>query len=392
MLPQIVLGQLKGKKFYSFFQRLGFFLPSINREHVIWCHAVSVGEVKALGSFFSLLKKKYPQSQIVITTVTKTGHDEAKKTLIGADYYLYFPLDLSFSMNRFVSKIQPDLFFLSEGDVWPNCLRILKKQGTKIFLISGKMSERSFSRWQKVSFFSEFVFSHFDLICVQNDEFLNRFRKLFSKEKRLFVTGNLKLDYVPKIGVKLPCCSEDIYITVSCTHRDEEKQIIQAIIGLPYKIFLAPRHPERFAEVASILKSLDISFVKISQNPKTFSDVKVILIDCMGMLNSCYENSAVAILGGSFVNGIGGHNILEPLYHGCVSLFGPYVYSQKQLAELVLASNFGHQTNILDLSKDVSFWVRNSKALTLQMREFTQSLQGGSEKTFQIISRYLQKK
>ena len=391
MLPQIFLGQLRGKRFSSFFQRLGFWLPTKSAEHVIWCHAVSVGEVKALSSFFLILKKQYPQSLLIITTVTKTGHDEALKSLKGADLYLYLPLDFSFAVRRFVSHFKPDLFFLVEGDVWPNCLKALKKYGAKIFLISAKMSLRSFGRWSKIPFLASYVFSHFDLICVQSEEFFDRFVSFLGNKRKVCVTGNLKLDYLPKKGVDFPCRQGDVYITVSCTHFNEEYEILKSIIHLPCKIFLAPRHPERFAEVGAVLKQMEISFVRISQDPKNFNDVKVILIDCMGVLNTCYKNSLVAIVGGSFIDGIGGHNVLEPLYYGCPSIFGPYTYTQNQLVKLVLTAGLGCQSCFINLAEDVHFWMENRPFLTQKIDGFTTSLQGCSEKTFQKIFQYLEK-
>ena len=140
--PKIAWERLRGKKHPAFFQRLGFFLPSSKGNPVILLHAVSLGEVKSATSFYNLLKQQFPDASIFITTTTVTGHEEAKRSLLGADAYLYLPLDFSFVVRRFLKKLKPNLFFLIEGDIWQNLITQIKKHGGKAFLISGKMSQR----------------------------------------------------------------------------------------------------------------------------------------------------------------------------------------------------------------------------------------------------------
>jgi len=179
----------KGKRHPALLQRLGFRVPAANRP-VIWIHAVSVGEVKAAQPLFRALKEKEPTSFFLITTTSATGQAEAKRSLPEADAFAYLPVDLTWVVRRFVQKLRPTIFILVESDFWLNLLTALKAQGTKIVLVSGKMSERSARRFTRFSLFSKKLFSHFDHLCVQNEDHYRRFLPLVPSpqgfEKELF--------------------------------------------------------------------------------------------------------------------------------------------------------------------------------------------------------------
>ena len=195
--PKILLERLRGKRHPAFRERLGFSLPKV-KGPVIWIHAISVGEVKAASPLLKELKKEHPETQFLATTTTKTGQKEAKRTLKEADFLLYAPLDLSFVVQRWVERFNPEQFILVESDFWPSLLKALKKNKTQISLVSGKISEKSFKRFQKFPSFSKKLFSHFDQICVQNELYQSRFAKLSYDFERVHVTGNLKLDQLPQ--------------------------------------------------------------------------------------------------------------------------------------------------------------------------------------------------
>lgn len=331
-------------------------------KNVIWIHAVSVGEVKASSPFFSLLKEKFPKNIFCITTTTKTGFEEAKK--IPADIHLYLPLDFSFTANRFVRKLDPKLLFLIEGDLWPNLLKAVKKNGGRAILVSGKMSERSFSRFAKFPKLSLKLFSNLDLFCVQSEEHAARFAHFSEKVQ---VTGNLKFDMMPQVTRIKP----RQFITLASTHEKEEELILDALKNIDLPLFIAPRHPERFSEVAALLARKQISFARFSEN----REANVILVDTMGQLPFCYSQSKIAIVGGSFVPGIGGHNVLEPALYGSIPVFGPHTYSQKELVQRVLGAKAGLQVDCHQLGEaihqiltDYEVFARKSSSLVLNLR------------------------
>jgi 3-deoxy-D-manno-octulosonic-acid transferase len=324
--PKILLDRVrKGKKHPGFLQRIGLKIPP---PSTIWIHAVSVGEVKAAKPLLQLLKMHYPHYTFLITTTSATGQEEARRSLPEADHFAYLPLDLSFVVKRWVRKVNPQLFLLIESDIWPNLLKALKQNSTKILLVSGKLSPKSARRFSLFPHFSKRLFARFDALCVQNGEHHHRFTPFTSN---LHITGNLKLDLKAQptqpLSFPKPC------LILSCTHPHEEELLLDALEG-PWHILLAPRHPERFQEVAQLLQRKKIPY-SLWSNP---APTKVLLIDAMGQLPSCYAHADLAILGGSYVPHIGGHNPLEPLLYSTPLFFGPHTQAQQELTTLALAS------------------------------------------------------
>ena len=152
--PKILFDRvMRGKRHPGFLQRLGFQIPRTDKP-VIWIHAVSVGEVKAAQPLFKQLKQNHPHSFFLLTTTTATGQAEAKRSIPQADAFAYLPLDLSWVVRKWVRTLNPRHFILIESDFWPNLLAALKKNGTQIDLVSGKLSARSAKRFQTLSRFS----------------------------------------------------------------------------------------------------------------------------------------------------------------------------------------------------------------------------------------------
>lgn len=377
--PKLLWERLKGKRHPALMQRLGFGLPKPNKK-VIWIHAVSVGEIKAAQPLFKALKSQ--DIYLFISTTTATGMAEAKRSLPGADFYSYLPLDFTWVARRFVKALNPAHFILVESDFWPNLLKKLKKNGTKISLVSGKMSDRSAKRFDLLRFFSKHLFALFDHICVQNEEYFQKFLP-FTNRERLHVAGNLKLDLKPEV-VQENWSLEGPVITVSCTHAPEEELILDALIGGPWILLLAPRHPERFSEVAALLKKRNIPFGRFSE--KTIG--KVILIDAMGKLPLCYCQSRLTIVGGSFIDRIGGHNVLEPCLYGSPVLFGPFTFKQNEFTARVLSAGAGLQIPHIELEKTVELFFSNpsmEKRMCEGATQVTLQGRGATEKTLQIL-------
>lgn len=343
---------VKGKKHPGFLQRLGFFLPHPQGKPTLWLHAVSVGEVKSARPLFDRLRRNYPGFFFLVTTTTATGQEEAKKTLGSADAFAYLPLDLPWVVQRWVRQLRPQLFVSIESDLWPNLLAAIQQKGGKTALVSGKMSERSARRYRRLSFFAQAIFSRLDLVCVQNELQLARFSPLVPNSARLAATGNLKFDLQPQtvdsFYWKARWNLQQPAIAIACTHPNEEERILDALYpSSPYFFFLAPRHPERFAAVGRLLAQKKIPFLRWSQSQNSpeihRGGERVVLVDTMGALPICYTLSRLAILGGSFIDRIGGHNILEPCLYGTPVFFGPHMFGQTELAARVLEAQAGAQ-------------------------------------------------
>jgi 3-deoxy-D-manno-octulosonic-acid transferase len=348
----------------------------------IWIHAVSVGEIKAAQPLYLELRKLHPDSFILITTVTATGLAEAKRSLPGANEYLKAPIDFPWVVRHWVRKYNPKLYLLVETDFWPNLLSALKKNNCKIALVSGKLTERSAKRFSFFKFFSRWMFSKFDLLCVQNEEHKARFQPFCPQ---IYVTGNLKLDLtaqpVQKAVYPFPA------ITISCTHAPEEELLLEALKDLNLFIFLAPRHPHRFNEVADILTRKNIPFTRWTQNAP---HAKVLLVDTMGQLPTCYAHSQLTLVAGSFIDGIGGHNVLEPLLYNTPVFFGPYTQKQTEFAARAIQSGAGKCFPISELKQAVETFFNTPEQRQKMVKsagELIASGRGSAERTLNLLKK-----
>lgn len=324
--------------------RLGLRLPPPSGKSSIWIHMVSMGETKIMAPIYKKLRQNYPEVPIFLSTTTTTGQAEAKRSLPNADAYFLLPLDFSWIMHRLVKRLKPQLLILSESDFWLNQMRAVKKQGGKVILLNGKLSERSAKRFSHVPRFSQKLFGAMDLLCAQNTEYASRISSLCPAAP-ITVTGNLKLSIPTKKLTpeeketwrkKLGLTPNDKVITIGSTHENEEALIL-ANLKTSAKILLVPRHPERFAKVKKFIQDLN--------NPQ------IIVVDQMGVLTTCYQLSELAIVGGSFQTGVGGHNIFEPIQANIPVIFGPYMETQKELVQLILGAKAGIQTPAENLTE-----------------------------------------
>jgi 3-deoxy-D-manno-octulosonic-acid transferase len=365
ILPKALYMWFKhGKYKESLFKRLSPSFPEmpVDNRYRIWIHAVSVGETKVAATLVKQLKVEFPTAFIIISSLTETGHAEALKSIPTADFHTYLPIDLSWIINPLVRKIKPNLVILCESDFWYNFLQTAKECGANIALVNGKISEKSQVRFQRFPWFKKKLFSLFDIVCVQSKIYQQRFESLGIPQNKITVTGNMKLDDAPLLLSK-PELNEwkqqlglgdlDQILVVGSTHDPEESLLLPIFKDLwkeypNLKVLLVPRHPERFNEVAQMIQKHQIPFQRLSTFKKQ-DLMNLLLIDSMGLLRKCYQMADIALIGGSFTNKVGGHNIIEPSWYGVPVLFGPFMHQQPELVKLVEEYDSGIQTPIENL-------------------------------------------
>lgn len=364
-LIPILLTRWVLKKDRTLFAYLGFNLPEIKptKELCFLLYAVSVGEVKAVSSLFARMKKAHPEASFHIVCRTKTGLEEAKRTLATADSYSLLPFDFSFLSRKLINRIAPDILLVVEGDLWYNFLKAARDRGVFVCLVSGKISLRSYRRFSYFPYLAKKLFSLFTLICAQNSIFAKRFVSLGVNPSSVIVTGNIKLEAKKEIlqpkdqeslRRKLGIEKGDFTLVVGSTHAPEEKEIIKALqpvlTEFPHvKCLLVPRHKERFSEVEKVLSSMNIPFISFSNILQRTGEEQIFLVDQMGLLSDLYQIADLAIVGGSFEAFLKGHNIVEPIQAGAPVLFGPYMESQTDLVDLVLSFQAGMQVDYNEL-------------------------------------------
>jgi 3-deoxy-D-manno-octulosonic-acid transferase len=400
-LPKFVWEALRYRKHRkSFLEKLGFNMPifTLPADGVrIWVHSISMGETKAVAPLVEQIRRQMPNASIVISTTTETGLAEAKRSMPELDHYFYLPLDFSWTMRKLSRRINPDLLILVESDFWYNLVSYNKK----VVLVNGKISETSQSRFRFFSFFTKKLFAQFDLLCLQSQRFAARFENLGVASSKIVVTGNLKFDQpFPRLDIErwrsdLGISPMDKVITLGSTHDPEEDQLISAIEPLfdqfqNLKILLVPRHPERFAAVAALLEKKKIHYAKFSDHLPKQGNERIILIDAMGVLSACYQLSDIAIVGGSYVSHVGGHNIFEPAALGIPVLFGPHMETQRDLVDVVVHGGAGKQVPLANLTSTLEQML---KTPPLEMKQaglkLAEEVQGATGRTWKSIQSFL---
>jgi len=304
------------------------------------------------------LKKQFPSHFFVFSTTTETGQAEAQRSLPFVDQFLYLPLDFRWIVGKMIQSFRPELFILTESDYWFNLLDCLKNSGTKIVVINAKISERSKKRLSCFPWFAKALFAHIDFFCVQSTHYLQRFLALGVPLEKMKVTGNLKFDEVYSVLTpeELKGWQRDLGIdprrdhvlVVGSSHDPEEKFILDLLPSVwnkhPHlKVIIVPRHPERFNQVEEIIQHLSIPYRRYTKPQSDAVEARVILLDKMGVLRTCYQLADIAIVAGSYTEKVGGHNLMEPAFYGVPVLFGPYMHSQPELLSLMLENQAGLQ-------------------------------------------------
>ncbi len=315
---------------------------------VVWFHAISVGETKAVLPVLKLFKKRNPGVKIVLSTVTQTGNRTAEADGKGLyDSLIYFPLDLSWTVESVINRIRPSAVVIVEKEVWPNFFRGLHKRGIPLVIINGAVSLKSFKRFTRFKFFFGEVFGMVSWFSARSKADLDRAVSAGVKPERAAYAGNIKFDMTPPaveaskaallenaLGIK----TGSTVIVAGSTHEGEEPIILGAFKRLKkdfpgLKLIIAPRHPERFAVVETIIKKTGLKYMRRSGAGVDNADV--VLLDTVGELIGVYSFAAIAIVGGSLVTGLQGHNLLEPALFAKPVVYGPYVESCQEMAELL---------------------------------------------------------
>lgn len=396
-LPKLLLGRRRA----NIRQRLGMDFPKVIKGEgpIIWVHAVSVGEVKAVARLSQRLKRE-KGGTLIISTVTETGHAEAKRSIPNADHYVYLPIDFSWIIRPIIRRVKPELVILCESDFWFNFLYSAKEVGARVVLVNGKMSERSLKRYKWFSFFTRRLFSMIDLFCLQAKPYAKRFEELGIPKDKIVVTGNLKLEgdnpkmsgqeaeaFQKKLGIK----AGDLTLVIGSSHAPEEEELLNILEPLwadfpQLKVILVPRHPERFDTVAEILEKRKIPFSRYSEKGDAVG--RVVLIDAMGVLRQCYQIADIALVAGSYTPKVGGHNILEPCSDGVPVIYGPEMSSQPDLVRIIQEYKAGQQVSLSELKQVLHQWLSTPelrKKIGAQGLRLTHEIQGATEATLKAL-------
>ncbi len=399
----LIKGIQERKYVANFRQRLGLSLPAKQQgAKPLWIHAVSVGEVLAAKPLIRSLRSRYASVPLVVSTVTVTGQNLAEKEFGDSASIFYFPFDWDFCVRRFLARISPVAVVLLETELWPNFLKNCSHDRIPVFLFNGRISDRSIGRYRRVRWIASRMLRALYRIGAQTDEDRRRLVELGAPEEKVTVTGNLKYDLTaPPIepgdellrmmGAALELSPSTPVVVVGSSMKGEETIFLDAFRearrSMPgTRMVLAPRHPERFDEVAGLLAASGFAFCRRSQiGNKGHADV--LLLDSIGELRRVYSLATVAVIGGSFLP-YGGHNPLEPASLGKAIIFGPEMRNFREMARLFVRDKAARQCPAEELAAVLVELLTDEEARDSLGRSALaqfQKNQGATESTLRIL-------
>ena len=323
--------------------RLARELPQARRG-ALWVHAVSVGETAVAATLVRALPETLP---LLVTTITPTGQDRARRAFAGRAAVGYLPFDLGPLVGRFLAHTAPRALVLVEGDYWPLLLARCRRRGIPVAVVNGRVGDRTFERLRRFPALARPLLDPVARFGVQTGEDARRLGELGVPAERLTVTGNLKYDAAAP--PPLPAVEADVerlaggraLLVAGSTMPGEEGLVLDAfaIAGGRTRalLLIAPRHPERFHEVARLLTARALPWVRRSalhedgavdpEHPPA-----VLLLDSLGELAALYRLAGGCFVGGTLVP-TGGHNPLEPARFGRAIAVGPSMENFRDMAE-----------------------------------------------------------
>ena len=358
---------------------------------IILIHAVSVGEVLASRKFVEEIRKRFPDHQTLITCTTQTGSETIKRLYGDSVLHQYMPFDLNFCIKRFLKNWKPEITFILETEIWPNLINLLHVQKRKVFLVNGRMSEKSFNRYKLVMPILDNVFSKLDFTICQGTKDLERFIELGVNKDRVIKDYSFKFDSlsIPNERDNLENKGKKLIICAS-THDPEEKILVKAFSMLNNEnaiLVLVPRHPERASKIVKEANKLGLNPTLFSENEYQIDLLNTInLIDEIGYLESLFSRADIAFIGGSLIPH-GGQNFLEALKFSLPISSGQSFYNFQEIAEDLIEMDILKIGNSAMELKDI--WEKQLNSVQNKISEKTNQYlndrQGASLRAFEYL-------
>ncbi|HET7209097.1 MAG TPA: 3-deoxy-D-manno-octulosonic acid transferase [Terriglobales bacterium] len=353
-LPYWLIQMITHHKYRAGFkERFGILPARLKKDterSAIWVHAVSVGEVLAVAGLIEKIPDRLAGHQIFVSTTTDTGQRLAREKF-GPGNVFYFPLDFAFAIRPYLRFLRPELVVIAETEFWPNFLRLCRGSDAKVVIVNARISDRSFRGYRRIRTLLRRILRPIDLFLAQTEEDRKRLIDIGAPADRARAVGNLKFDLAAPVP---PAIVESLRATIArvkagpvivagSTMEGEEALLLRAFEIVRSTrpravLILAPRHPQRFAEVASLVESLGIVCWRRSLWSGEDPAGCVLLLDSIGELGPVYSLAQLAFVGGSLVEH-GGHNILEPARYGVPIVIGPHYENFREMVNSFRQAN-----------------------------------------------------
>jgi 3-deoxy-D-manno-octulosonic-acid transferase len=314
-------------------------------EESIWVHASSVGEVELVKPLVCSLTQ---QHKIVLTTFTASGFQHAQRIMPNTVQIRILPIDFVFTSKAFIRRHDFKLALIAETELWPETLFQLKASRTPLIQVNARLSPRSTKTSNWIRTILQSTLAYFDLHLTRTDKDAELFKRMGVEDRKIRIAGNLKYAHADEQPSYQNLINRP-YILFASTHPGEEELFAQlsAQLDLDELVVIAPRHPQRAADIVKTLRPLGLQLKQRSLNQAIDENTQLYLADTLGELKALMAHAAVVIMGGSFVN-IGGHNILEPARLGRAIITGPSDANIRQDLDLLLQHRAIIQVNNTD--------------------------------------------
>lgn len=369
------------------------------KGHLVWVHGASNGETLSLMPIVERLTQR--GLSVLVTSGTRTSAALIARRLPPGAVHQYVPLDVPRYVRRFLDHWRPDLALVAESEIWPNTVFALGERQIPLVMVNGRMSDRSYRRWQRLPRAIRTLLERFALCLAQTTEDAERLARLGAP--RVFVTGNLKFDAPPPPAdpravahLSGLIAGRPVWLAAS-THPGEESAAIAVHRALAKRYpnlltIVAPRHPQRGPEVAALAAQAGLRAGRRSQGMPPDRATDVYVVDTIGEMGLFYRLSPVVLMGGTLAP-VGGHNPIEPAKLGSAILHGPHVHNAAEIyaaldearGALMVKDNAGLARAVSELLGNAAL----TRAMARAAGEAVQALGGAVDRTIQSIEPFI---
>ncbi len=331
---------LRGKKAPAYRknwrERLGFYGQSQLTKRSLLIHCASVGEIIAATPFIKRIQSQYPTLKVTVTCNTPTGKQQIEQAFAQSVQCKYLPLDFPGAVSRMLNQLDPQLIVILETELWPNLLSLSNKRGIATIVINARLSQKSQRAYQRFAPITRLIMRNITHLAAHNAEDGRRFIELGLDRAKVSTTGSIKFDISPpsqfenkKEALAATLTKHSFIWVAGSTHPKEHELILQAHQQLLTQIpdallIIAPRHPEQFDAVNSLLSDSSLSYSRRTVAPHNSQNC--LLADTLGEMQVLFSLCNVAFIGGSLIER-GGHNPLEAAVFAKPILSGPSYYN-----------------------------------------------------------------
>jgi 3-deoxy-D-manno-octulosonic-acid transferase len=376
-------------------ERFGFY-PAGPSAPCLWIHAVSVGETRAAEPLIQALRQRHPDQRILMTHMTPTGRDTARTLFGDTVESRYLPYDFPWAIRRLIHRYRPAVGIVMETELWPNLVHGCTAAGIALYVVNARLSEGSARRYRRFRALATPMLNALKGIGAQTARDAERLRELGAIE--VSVTGNLKFDRTPPPEqLALGAWLRELFGTnrpvllAASTREGEEVLLIERLETLNRMgalTVLVPRHPQRFEQVAELLGTRSIPFLKRSDNHPVSAATQVVLGDSMGEMYAYYAACDVAFVGGSLLP-LGGQNLLEACAVGKPVIVGPHTFNFEEATERAIAEGAAVRVSdpgeLMRVAEGLLRDPKRVRAMGEAGRRFMETHRGATERTLAML-------